>query len=314
MIFEINGIADIMRGSSQASETLGAQELKNQWGTLRLEARSKAVARFARDCLRITAEISVNKFGIDTISQMTGLNYPGFQEKQQAQQALQAQQAQVQAQMQMAQAQGIQPPGPPPQPDPHLLQIAQSPAWEEILALLQNDLQRSYRIDIETNSTVDIEATEDKKDLSEVLQAISQFLSSIGPLVQNGSMPFDMAEVHVAGDHPAFPLLATSWKSRSRARSRPNRRRTLKWRRRPNKSRPKWTNWQRTRLPSSSMSKSNRWNWLLRRRNSNWSRSSPSAKCRWSSITRLASSIKVPKLTWTRSRTLTAWRKAAEPA
>ena len=38
--------------------------------------------------------------------------------------------------MQMAQAQGIQPPGPPPQPDPHLLQIAQSPAWEEILALV----------------------------------------------------------------------------------------------------------------------------------------------------------------------------------
>ena len=194
VIFEINGIADIMRGSSQASETLGAQELKNQWGTLRLKRAQKAVARFARDSLRIIAEISVNKLGIDTISQMTGLNYPRLQEKQQAQQALQAQQAQVQAQMQMAQAQGIQPSGPPPQPDPHLLQIVQSPAWEEILALLQNDLQRSYRIDIETNSTVDIEATEDKKDLSEVLQAISQFLSSIGPLVQNGSMPFDMAK------------------------------------------------------------------------------------------------------------------------
>jgi hypothetical protein len=72
------------------------------------------------------------------------------------------------------------------------MQAAQSPAWEEILALLQNDLERSYRIDIETNSTVDIEATEDKKDIAELLNAISQFFSGVAPLMQSGAMPFEV--------------------------------------------------------------------------------------------------------------------------
>jgi hypothetical protein len=35
VIYEITGIADIMRGATMASETATAQTIKNQWGTLR---------------------------------------------------------------------------------------------------------------------------------------------------------------------------------------------------------------------------------------------------------------------------------------
>lgn len=189
VIFEITGIADIMRGSTQASETLGAQEIKNQWGTLRLKRAQKEVARFARDSLRIIAEIAVNKFAAETVSKMTGLGYPTLEQKQQAQVQLQM----LQQQAVQAQALGDQSAMPPP-PPPELLQAAQSPAWEEILALLQNDLERSYRIDIETNSTVDIEATEDKKDIAELLNAMSQFFSGVAPMMQSGALPWDVVK------------------------------------------------------------------------------------------------------------------------
>ena len=192
VIYEITGIADIMRGSSQASETLGAQQIKNQWGTLRLKKTQKEVMRYARDCLRLMTEIAVTKLSPETLKSMTGLPYPTGMEKQQAQ--AQAQQLQEQAMMaaQQAQAMGQQPQ--PPQIPPQLQQTLSMPSWDDLLAMLRDDTQRNYRIDIETNSTVDAEATEDKEDIGEILNAISQFLAGVGPLVENGSMPFEVAQ------------------------------------------------------------------------------------------------------------------------
>lgn len=182
VIYEITGISDILRGASVASETATAQNIKNQWGTLRLRKMQKQVARYARDCLRIMAEIAMTKFSQQTISQMTGLQFPTEAQKQQAQMLLQ------QAQMQQVPGQ------PPVQPPPQLIAMAQLPSWETIMGLLANDLQRNYRIDIETNSTVDAEATEDKQNLGEFLNAIAQFMNGVAPLVQQGVLPFDAAK------------------------------------------------------------------------------------------------------------------------
>lgn len=176
VIYEITGIADIMRGSSVASETLGAQEIKNQWGTLRLKRAQKEMARYARDSLRIMAEIAVTKLSPETLQGMTGLPIPTAQQKQQSQFLVQ-----------QAAAVGQQPP-------PQALKIAQSPSWDDVLGLLRDDLQRSYRIDIETNSTIDAEATEDKQDIGELLNALAQFMNAIGPLIESKTMPFEAAK------------------------------------------------------------------------------------------------------------------------
>lgn len=194
VIFEITGIADIMRGSSQASETLGAQQIKNQWGTLRLKRSQREVQRFARDILRLMAEVAVTKLSPETLKKMTGLPIPLAAEKEQAKQVMQ----QIQAQPQPPQMPG-QPPAPPPQIPPEIQTAASLPSWEEILALLQDDIQRSYRIDIETNSTVDLDATEDKQDISELLNALAQFFNGVGPMVQSGSLPFDAAKAMLLG-------------------------------------------------------------------------------------------------------------------
>lgn len=180
-IYEITGIADIMRGSSVASETLGAQQLKNQWGTLRLKRAQKQVSLYARDCLRIIAEIAVTKLSPDTVRAMTGLKFPMAVEKQQAEQLAQ----------QLALTQQ-----PPP---PEVQDALSKPTLEELLGMLSDDLQRAYRIDIETNSTVDAEATEDKQDMGELMNAIAQFLNGVAPAVEQGILPFDAAKAILLG-------------------------------------------------------------------------------------------------------------------
>lgn len=183
VIYEITGISDILRGASVASETATAQNIKNQWGTLRLKKMQKEVQRYCRDSLAIMLEIAGNKMDLQTLQAMTGAPYMTEQQKQQTQAAMQ--QAAMQAQMT-----GQQPPAPPPT----LLNALQQPSWDAIYKLMQDDMLVHYKTDIETNSTIDAEAAQDKQDIAELLNALSQFLNGLGPLVQEGIMPFEIAK------------------------------------------------------------------------------------------------------------------------
>ena len=199
VIYEITGISDIIRGASKASETLGAQEIKTQWGTLRLKRAQKEVARYARDILRIMLEIAATKFSQETWAKMTGLPFLVDAKYNELTKIAQLLTAQVQ---QMAQQMPPPQPGQPPQaPPPQVQQLQQvkqqleHPKWADVLTLLRDDLQRAYRIDIETNSTVEPEAAEDQKGIQEVLAAMAQVLNGIGPLVAKGVLPFEAAQV-----------------------------------------------------------------------------------------------------------------------
>jgi hypothetical protein len=72
-IFEITGISDIVRGATKATETLGAQQLKSQFGSMRMSRRQKAVEHFIRDIFRIKAEIIAEHFEPEILSMMTGI-------------------------------------------------------------------------------------------------------------------------------------------------------------------------------------------------------------------------------------------------
>lgn len=182
VIYEITGISDILRGASVASETATAQNIKNQWGTLRLKKAQKEVQRYVRDCLKIMLELAVSNLEINTIRQMTNLQFPTAEEKMQLE---------AQAEGLISQAQAA---GQPPQLPPEIQQTLSAPSWEEIIGLLKNDVLREYRVEIETNSTIDAEAANDKQEIAELLNALSQFMNGIAPLVQQGSMPYDVAK------------------------------------------------------------------------------------------------------------------------
>ena len=66
-IYEVLGISDIMRGSSKASETASAQQIKAQFGSTRMQLKQFAVAKFVQGALGIKAEIIEKHFQPETI-------------------------------------------------------------------------------------------------------------------------------------------------------------------------------------------------------------------------------------------------------
>lgn len=66
-LYEVLGISDIMRGASVASETLGAQQLKVQYGGARLANLQSQTARFVSEVMRIRANIVSNFFSPETL-------------------------------------------------------------------------------------------------------------------------------------------------------------------------------------------------------------------------------------------------------
>ena len=75
-IYQITGMADIMRGETDPGETLGAQQLKTQYGSTRVRDKQQELVRFARDLVEITSEIITEKFSDKTIVEMSQVQLP----------------------------------------------------------------------------------------------------------------------------------------------------------------------------------------------------------------------------------------------
>ena len=73
IIYETTGISDILRGASMASETATAQQIKSQFASIRLNDMKDDVARFARDLLRMKAEIICLKYQPEVILEISGI-------------------------------------------------------------------------------------------------------------------------------------------------------------------------------------------------------------------------------------------------
>ena len=174
-LYEITGISDIIRGSTNASETATAQQIKGQFATLRLDAMSGDIARFSRDLVRIMGEIIGEHFSVETIKNISGMKLMTDVEKQQAQ--LMQQQ-----------------PGPDGQPQPlpeEVQEMLDLPTWDEVKGLLGDQTMRCFRIGIETDST--IKADQDAEKAARV-----EFLTAAGSFIQQA----------VAVPHPElYPLL-----------------------------------------------------------------------------------------------------------
>lgn len=173
VIYELTGIADIMRGSTDAMETKGAQDLKVAFGMTRLSRMQRDVQKYIRNLLAMQAQVICEKFSIETLKQMTQIQLPTD--------------AQVMPQRvaQMSQAiaahmQGKQPQPLPPKPT----------TWEDVQKAMKDDAQRTFRVDIETDSTIAAAQQEDAQDLATVMTAIVTLVKEVGPMVQMGVMPF----------------------------------------------------------------------------------------------------------------------------
>ncbi len=185
VIYELTGISDIIRGSSVASETATAQDLKAKWGTVRLRKMQKIVADYARDLFRMSVDCGSDHIPPEKWREITQLDVPTAQEKAVAQQQLQYSQMQAQQMAMQAQQMG-QPPQPPQPPDPKYAAAAQSPSLEELLGKIKSDANRTFVVNIQTSSTIDLDTSQDKAEVSEFMNAMGQLMGGLQPLMAMG--------------------------------------------------------------------------------------------------------------------------------
>ncbi len=212
-VYQLTGIADIVRGFSDPNETATAQQMKGQFSMIRIQDAQYEVQRFCRDIIRICGEI-IAQYDIETLKQISGVKLLTNVEKQQFQ-LQQSLQAAAQAQPPpgatpgsphpMGAPSGAQQPaggiqGPPtgaaqpgmmhpqaapqsgtPAPgqaplSPDKLELLELPTWEEVAALLENPVHREFRLDIETDSTIRMDEDAEKAARIQLIQAVGEFL------------------------------------------------------------------------------------------------------------------------------------------
>lgn len=181
IMYEITGMSDIMRGASNPVETATAQQIKSQYGTLRLSDRQRAINRFARDCIRLVGWVISGQFSTQTISMMTG--YPQCLLKpippppQGPQMVMDGQTGQMQPSPVMQQYQQAVAP----------IQQANQAAiqqFQQACELLKSDMPHGFRIDIESDSTLAGDEAQQKQDATEFLGALVPLLEQVIPVAQ----------------------------------------------------------------------------------------------------------------------------------
>lgn len=163
-IYEITGISDIVRGSTVASETLGAQQMKAQYAGLRIGTRQQRFQRFIREIYQIQGEIIAEHFEPETLKLMSGINVVPDQSYEQMKGEKKLPAGTVSESEFMAAVQ-----------------------------LLRNDKLRGFRIDIETDSTIPADKEAEQQNRIQFLQAIAGYMKEAMPAVQAGMLPAPVA-------------------------------------------------------------------------------------------------------------------------
>lgn len=179
-IYEITGLGDIMRGVSNPHETLGAQQLKSQWGTLRLQKMQREVQRFIRDLMRLKAEIIAEHFQMETLQSITGIELPTDEDK-----------AKLQQMQQQAQMSGQQI---PPEVMAEGQKTLATPTWLEVMELLKSDEMRRFSIGIETDSTIAETLTRDAQGMQEAITAVVNVANGLAPAIESGALDIEVAK------------------------------------------------------------------------------------------------------------------------
>ncbi len=160
-VYQISGISDILRGATDPNETASAQQLKSQWGSVRIKDRQQGMADFARDITRLVCEVIAERFEPQRVMQM--------------------------ANMELGEPPQPQPPqqGMPPQPDPAMMEYQKkADEFKQAFELLKDEKLRGFRIDIETDSTIQPDEDAEKQRINEFLTAVGGFMEQAFPIVQ----------------------------------------------------------------------------------------------------------------------------------
>lgn len=199
-LYQVTGLSDLVRGMGDPNETATAQRIKGQFASNRLQARQELVAIFCRDILRIMAEMIAEIFSDETLLEMSGIGIQFRDDVRKAQQEVPL----------------PAPPQPQPGMPPQAMQILQMQAqqqyqmqvqqvgqqkqqelmaqFQEALRILRDDKLRGFRVEIETDSTIQPDADQAKAAATELYTAFLQGLQNAAPVLMQAPEMFDPLE------------------------------------------------------------------------------------------------------------------------
>ncbi|MDH4991304.1 hypothetical protein QEZ48_10765 [Aquamicrobium lusatiense] len=209
--YQLSGISDIMRGATEAQETLGAQQLKSQYGSVRVRDKIDELQRVARDLAFIASQIMAKNFSSETLLELGRMTIPTKREieskikeaEKAAKDALEelaedikkaaeenqepVDPAQVKAQFQQQQQQIMA------QYQPVIDQLSATVPIEDVMDMLRDTRGMNLVIDIETDSTILTDEIAEKQSRAEFLQAFSTATQSVAMLMQAGEPGANLA-------------------------------------------------------------------------------------------------------------------------
>jgi hypothetical protein len=201
-IYQIMGLADIMRGATDPDETLGAQRLKSQYGSTRIKDKQQELVRLARDLVEITMEIMTTKFDPVTLIEMAQTQLPTQQMvqkqidgmlqtmqqgMQRAQQMMQTPQAQQMRQQDPEQAESLRKQFEQSQEmaKTEIKKLQQKPTIDQVLRFLKDNKAKSFTLDIETDSTIMADEQMEKQQRTEFIGVLSQLMPQLAQMIAN---------------------------------------------------------------------------------------------------------------------------------
>lgn len=144
-IYQITGISDIVRGQTDASETLGAQQMKVNFVGLRLGEMKRDVAIFATELLQTKAQIICQHFAPKTIVEMAAVEQLAPADQQLIPQAME---------LLLGRERLANPDSDSPNP------------------------MRSFRVEVNADSLVQMDEQAEKEGANELLAGMSRFFES----------------------------------------------------------------------------------------------------------------------------------------
>ena len=203
--YQLSGISDIMRGATEAEETLGAQRLKSQYGSVRVRCKIDELQRVAADMVKIAAEIIAENFDADTILEMAQMEIPSKRDIEKRIDEIEAA-AEKELKALADKARQSATPDMDPQQAEMALQQAQQQilskyapmlseaqnlvAIEDVMKLLRDDRVRSFTFEVESDSTILVDEMQEKQSRTEFLETFttaSQALMGLAAMGEQGA-------------------------------------------------------------------------------------------------------------------------------
>jgi hypothetical protein len=85
-----------------------------------------------------------------------------------------------------------------------LLQRLNAPTLDQVLQRIADDANRSFVVNVQNSSTIDLDTAPDKLEVTEFMNAMGQLMSGLQPMMQFGPQGFEAAKAMLVGVSERF--------------------------------------------------------------------------------------------------------------